>query len=911
MKVMFLTGCTEPTFVTHDASTPNVTSSMDPAPLDKSMRKESYVTDTDRSFPLAGGVVHKRTQPVSNFSNNTPKDTHDRELGTKEKAVHDGHGREGLAGAAAAAAAATTGVAASRTLSRSQERDVKDQALETRRATYGDIPAAQAETVQPTTISAAPTSTSSSKHNPEALAAATAAATAAAKSSHNSGFSPSERLGQNTTTTTAAPVLSRGLGDFGGARPHTHRTASRPHIPGEFPSPTPGDETKTFLDYRPVMDATGDSTVAGTVADTPTAHPELRHTGTLEQPAAKEVESSSGHHYGRDAAIAGGVGAAGLGAYAATRRPETENKPLYEEESPYSSKSLDPRVSGAGAATTSIDQQRFDPQAKTEPSPHAQTLEPAGIAAASDPRTLEPVQKDEPDHHYGRDAALVGAGAATAAGATYALSNRDEPESRDFANTQAAPAAPAAQATPVTQATPVMASEKRRESGPNTFYGTTGAPGPIADKSSSQKPVDGVQQTPAPVTSSVPERIPEENSEHKSEHHYGRDAALVGGAGAAGLTAHEVAQRYDEHRITQPGAAMDDQRYDPSAPGAHAANPVPTKAQYNYNDPNTTSNVNRSTIAPAAGAGLAAGAAGGAAYAGMKGSENSRDMPAHDPLTAQAPSTQGHQRYDSVNGPTQKEDHTKRNAALAGTAGAATLGGAAYAYNEHSNREQERLAQQSEKEHARLEKRAEKEQHVHEKEAHKHDKAAAKEERRRSKDSEEREDKEKKGGLLGFLHRDKTRKEKKTGQSSNESSPRQSREVTPAAAAGLPAAHSSDEHMPQDMEASHASQGSSANSPRWKASHKLHKDPPKNHPARQAWEEQQAGLVGAPQQYQHDPVMGGKTVEPHTGLPIDMSKGDGAGGIDGNPAVQGVHGDFEGREHQIDWEGVRKNDTVY
>jgi hypothetical protein len=123
------------------------------------------------------------------------------------------------------------------------------------------------------------------------------------------------------------------------------------------------------------------------------------------------------------------------------------------------------------------------------------------------------------------------------------------------------------------------------------------------------------------------------------------------------------------------------------------------------------------------------------------------------------------------------------------------------------------------------------------------------------------------------------------------------------------------------MEGSYASHGSGAHSPRWKSKSKLHKDPPKNHPARQAWEEQQAGHVGAPEQYQHDPVhgiggsgmsgAGGKTIEPHTGLPIDTSKGDGAGGIDGNPAVRGVHGDFEGREHQVDWEGVKKNDTVY
>ena len=65
-----------------------------------------------------------------------------RELGTKEREVGVSnspvYGREGLAGAAAAAAA----VGASHTMSRSEEKDIQEQGLATREATYGNAPPA-------------------------------------------------------------------------------------------------------------------------------------------------------------------------------------------------------------------------------------------------------------------------------------------------------------------------------------------------------------------------------------------------------------------------------------------------------------------------------------------------------------------------------------------------------------------------------------------------------------------------------------------------------------------------------------------------------------------------------------------------------------------------------------------------
>jgi flagellar biosynthesis GTPase FlhF len=199
------------------------------------------------------------------------------------------------------------------------------------------------------------------------------------------------------------------------------------------------------------------------------------------------------------------------------------------------------------------------------------------------------------------------------------------------------------------------------------------------------------------------------------------------------------------------------------------------------------------------------------------------------------------------------ENHDKRNAAvLGGALGAAGLGGAAYVDSQHQDeREAEerlkKIAHDKEKEQHRLDK----EQHKHDKEVHKHDKALAahekdehhlakehekeqarlakeheKEQARLAKEQHQREkelekenegEEKKKGGLLGFLHRDKSKKEKSSA--SPESSPRQSRDYSPR--------HS------RDYGDDHP------DSPRWKGKHLLHKDPPKGHPAREAMEHQQ------------------------------------------------------------------------
>ncbi|KAF1947470.1 hypothetical protein EJ02DRAFT_417652 [Clathrospora elynae] len=1128
----------------HEHPGANSSLSTERQPYENTLRHESYTADTDRSFPLAGGVSSSTTRhPTEHTSTIHNKGISEREPGTKGKEVRfqdsparEGHGREALAGAAAAA----TGIGASRALSHSEERGVQDV-------------------------------------HPDALAAATAAASQSstlppsAPGQEYTGTQDRGLSGTSQTTNTSAPIVGLSGAGITGERPVNQRLESHHrHIPGEFIS-TPGEGSGTFLDYTPVVEpiANHPSGQTSFVEPTSTLDPstgyhgsvdpasnagqhELRHTGTLDEPRPR---SSDEHHHGRDATFAGGLGAgaAGLGTYAASQKHETpeagSSKPRYEEASPYSSKTIDPRVLGDKAK---LDEQRFDPLAKIGVSPHStqHTSNPVGSSVASGPAVSHGTsQPEDSQHHYGRDAAAIGTGVAAGGALHHALGRNDMPDSGTAVLSQDPSHASAPSTISTTQQTPNSSSPpansgptapQQHSTGRDTFHGATGTPAPLADNSvHHQQPSGGLGHASTSNSTAIPEPRPEhhygrdaglagagaataggmyaashdnkmetgpasntlgphssntanvldprvqpdpsqqihhnvgstsedpashtigphssnianimdprvqpdpakqkehtttgphqsdtlnrldpkadEKTSKQGDHHYGRDAAVVGGTGAAGYGAYEVAKAYGDHRMTQPEASMTEQRYNPTAASANAPNSVSPSSKYDYNDPTTRSNVNRTDPndhvnrnTALGGAGLAAAGIGAGAYAGSRHADNTQHLPLHQKqgfgssgqsssamqpsyptqgmtqalypgqdTTASSYQTQGttaphnthsqdpttHQPYGSRQDPT-KEDHTKRNVLL-GTAGAAGIGGAAYGLSEHQDeRERARLdkeqAERAKKEahdHEKEQHRLDKEATKHDKEVHKHDKSVAaheKDEHRFAKEHEKEQarlvkeqhqhekevekdsegEEKKKGGLLGFLHRDKSKKEKST--SSRDSSPRQSRDFSPrhsrdyaaagtagALGAGTTAAAYDDDHP---------------DSPRWKGKNRLHKDPPKGHPAREALEHQHEGLhtgkrehvgvdgpIGNPNMISGDhetlkgvygahPVsdVGHNTTvtDPHTGLPMNIERfGSGTGGTDTNPTIHGQHG-HPGLMGQsvTDWDAIKKADTPY
>lgn len=937
----------------HQPDHENLRASSIGQPFEQSFREPQLATDTDRSFPLAGGVTTRKQadQPqVSHSSHSHGTAINERELGTKDLNASTGpsHGREGIASAAALATAAgaygatrssdhpesrldrenaghgaLSGLSGSSHLSDNRVPS-SDQGLlraehELRSGhEHGNTPNLTGNSSNSSTGAQIPTEHERDPHH-HSKAALSAATTAAA-------------------TTSSVPSGPHATDTANLFDPHQERHL---HIPGEFPE-TPAE---TPLDQRT-------NTTGGYMGGNST-----RHEDTTTNPT---TISGDQHHYGRDAAIAGGLGAAGAGAYAASkhhREPaDISTAPIQAEASPYSSTKIDPRVNPQSAR---LEQQQVDPTSQIQPSTYGY-----GQTGSSQQGTAIPelTREQEPQHNYARNAGAAGAGAGLiGAGAAAAhLAHRESQHEPQSNLGSSASGNNTFDYTPQQPSQTVAGYHEPRSSVEDPASKTVGLHGS-----------DTFNRLDPNVDSSL--------HQHKSETHHGRDVAIAGGTGAAGLGAYEAATKYDEHRNTGAAASLNDQRYDPTLPSAH--------------DPNQAGQHHYGRDAAVVG-GL--GAAGAGAYAlsqhrdgnsqqvgsspnypttSTTGYPQEHQAPqahqtpqAHQyPQSQQAQRDPAHQRYDSVQNPEQS--HSKRNAAALGAAGVAGAGGA-YAYSQHDaeKAEKERLAHEKaqnkavEKEHhaqEKAQKKAEEKELEHQRkeqqkqlehdrkqqqkeldhklkeqekafqhEQHKieqqqardqqhQDKLAAAEtkklEKERSRRSDEidqdnQEGKEKKHHFFGFLHRDKDKQSR-----SNESSPRQSREYA-GAGAGLGAS-----------EISHESDSSESKKHQ---RNRLHKDPPRGWMA----EHQQADQSGhgptdrtnrlsgdrdtRPGAYGSYPSneQSGKVTEPHTGLPMNVGDyGDGRGGTDGNTNIHGYH-EVPSASQQggaTDWEAVRKANTPY
>lgn len=233
------------------------------------------------------------------------------------------------------------------------------------------------------------------------------------------------------------------------------------------------------------------------------------------------------HHYGRDAALAGGAGAAGVGAYELEKNHGNKREPT----------AADPSGSavagGQGFSSRNAPGDAHDELASQQPKHHygrdAAGVGAAGVGAhelekhhdnkqpatdvANDPSSAQytgghhyPNQKareelgaapEQKQHHYGRDAAIGGAGAGAAGVGAYELEKHHE-------NTGPA----------------------SKTIGPH-------------DSNVANVVDPRVQPEPSKMKQAKAEKEAEKDAK-KEDHHYGRDAAVAGGAGAAGVGAYEL-----------------------------------------------------------------------------------------------------------------------------------------------------------------------------------------------------------------------------------------------------------------------------------------------------------------------------------------------------------------------------------
>ena len=419
----------------------------------------------------------------------------------------------------------------------------------------------------------------------------------------------------------------------------------------------------------------------------------------LDPHVAADGTTSGGHHHGhtgRDAALAGGVGA---GAYESSR--DTTGTTAGTS----GGSGLDPsNRDTAGASSTGNNAgphksdllNKLDPRVDSDLSKQQSTTGTTGIGPGS----------SSGDHHYGRDAGLAGAGGAAAYEA--------EKHHRDN--------------EPMSTTSGMSSSDPYNSSGVDPRVDYTGA--------GSRGTTDATGRS--------------------KDHHLGRDAAV--GAGAGGL-AYEAERAHGKptQSSTIPsgttGAAYDnttgptDSGYDQAGTALAGSGHQPATGYADNRQPQTTSHHLGRDAAVGAGA-------GGAAYEADKMINTGRTEPGtqvrehtHPGASLATYPSPGYGNEAAID-PSEHHahGHRKEDAAIAGGAG---LGAGAIADHELSKKDEKHLAKEQQKEEKALEK-----------EQHKHEKAVERDERRHEKALEKEEKKEEKhekkhGGLLGFLHRDK------------------------------------------------------------------------------------------------------------------------------------------------------------
>lgn len=673
-------------------------------------------------------------------------------------------------------------------------------------------------------------------------------------------------------------------------------------------------------------------------------------------PLGGSSNTSGQSHLGRDAALAGGAGAAGLGAHEARHHDGSHStmNPLggHEHQGHGHNFNGDPCPPGQehqvpGVHHTSgphsIDlANRLDPHVPGEfPSDSGLDIHPLATSGTSGLNTHH--GHDAHQGHHG--APLAGAAGTAALGAhQHEKNHREAP----FAGTSGYddqrfdPSATHGQSSSTTN--PIGTTEHHR-GGPTATDPASKTTGP--HKSNVLNTLDPRvlpepekmkdRNTSGPHNSDTYNKLdPKVDSNRRDEptqHHYGRDAAVAGGAGAAGVGAYE-GSRHAGHNQQDP-SGLSTGPYSQTTVGPHSSN------LRNEVDPRVDSDLSKTNQGHHYGRDAAL--AGGAGTAGVGAYEASRHTghTGHNQQDPSALSTGRHSdpRAESDLSNTTQGHHYGRDAAVAGGVGAAGLGGYEATKKDHLGAPQHqqplatptgapqdaRIFDQThavpdqkqagagwaadDKAQQKLEKERVKEAEKAHDKALKHDKHDAKAAEKAhekalkhdNKEAEKVHDKdEKKHGILGFLHRDKSPKdtaeerELKQGGNLREADQaahaRHQRELESAAAAGtIGVAGASFEPSVHDQQQYSDPSSSQRLGTDERGHNVLHKEPPAKVQRELDERSREQGGVGGTSTGSgigNDGIV----TEPHTGLPMNVGKyGTGHGGTDGSSNITGYH----------------------
>ena len=534
------------------------------------------------------------------------------------------------------------------------------------------------------------------------------------------------------------------------------------------------------------------------------------------------------HHYGRDAAL---TGAGGAGLYEAEKHHRGNDHHLATSSTTSGTGGQSPYGSGFDAGVTPRSGMARDESAASSAGSGQQ---PASVS----------------DHHYKRDAGLVGAGGIGASEAGRHLPSdhsglATSPQDRLAGSGHQPAVGTSSSLDPSSSYSSGGQSRTGAQFGrgalaADVFGGGATVGGDHAQKTSGydrNHPESRVREHeyPGASTTAYPTHGHSNDSEegHHTSHHTGRDAALVGGAaaGTGALAGHEHSQRHA---------------------AGYGNEPYHNDSSNNYTSRDTT-------------IGGGTGTESGLFEGTQRGHHVGKDIGVVEGAGAGGGALAGHGHSQRDDGDynaepyqsTSRGHQTGRDAAILG--GAAGAGG--LAKHEYSKTDTANLQKEHDKEQKALEKQHLKEIKHHDKELAKeekaHEKAIEKSEKKHEKDLEKDARKHEKamerdetkhehggkkhGGLLGFLHRDKSDKELKEEEAHRQAAthPGRSEEGELAAGAGSTGMESRRAYDPLQEE--HGSQSGVHDNPiaiksaptthdaygaHDSGHNKLHKDPP-------------------------------------------------------------------------------------
>ncbi|KAI4723370.1 hypothetical protein E4T48_00518 [Aureobasidium sp. EXF-10727] len=291
-----------------------------------------------------------------------------------------------------------------------------------------------------------------------------------------------------------------------------------------------------------------------------------------------DLSKQNEHHYGRDAALAGGAGAAGVGAYGYGKHQgqptESIGTSAFDPRSTNTSNVVDPNhdpileqqrlerqrayeaslagAGGAGAGSVGA-YEHGNPQGTATQS----TLGHTPFASRS-VNTDPALTQQQPEHHYGRDAALAGGAAGIGAGA-YEHGRHHDPTGSTVGTSTFDPRSTNTSnvVNPSTDPTLAQQQQGHHYGRDAALVGGAGAAGAGAYEYGKHRGTDNNLGTStfdprSTNTSNVVNPSTDPTlAQQQQGHHYGRDAALAGGAGAAGYGAYEALDPKEQEKLAK------------------------------------------------------------------------------------------------------------------------------------------------------------------------------------------------------------------------------------------------------------------------------------------------------------------------------------------------------------------------